>query len=325
MPNTVLLRGTLHGNYDEFLASGSVTPGHLIEKTSTAVSTVANYETARVHSTRGGKARRLFAIEQGLLGTQGTNGPTIDTAYTTGEIVRAVDAKAGFRINALLHAGENVSKGDWLISYGDGSLCKAASSFLANIAAASTALSNTVTETAFSNGTVTIPKNTLKVGDVVRIRSQGIATATNSTDTLTVKAYSGSDQLATTGAVDVANNDIWDINLTLVVRTIGATGTMVGVGTVALGVAGTVTAKEVYLASTTIDTTADITLTVKGTWSVASSSNSCRQDILVVEHVKAGTSAGTVGNGGDVVGQAAAAVDNSAGVTAARVELDVVA
>ena len=45
-------------------------------------------------------------------------------------------------------------------------------------AAASTAVSNTVTETLFDNF-ITIPANSLGVGSLVRLKWQGIATATN--------------------------------------------------------------------------------------------------------------------------------------------------
>lgn len=145
--------------------------------------------------------------------------------------------------------------------------------------AASSALSNTVTETNFDNSVLTIPANTLNLGDVIRVKAQGIATATNSTDTLTGRVKLGSTAILSTGAVDVANNDIFYLEGDIVVRTIGASGTIVATGLVAIGAAGTVTAKAQFLASTTIDTTAAITAAISGQWSVASGSNSCRLDV----------------------------------------------
>lgn len=158
-----------------------------------------------------------------------------------------------------------------------------------NLVAAGTALSNTVTET--SLGAVAIPANSLKVGDVIRIRFQGIATATNSTDTLTVKLYIGGlsgTALIAEAATDVADNNVFTGEYELVIRTIGATGTVVGVGTYKSVPAaeGTMTVKDDILASTTIDTTAAQSVSVSGTWSVASSSNSCRLDILNVSRVR---------------------------------------
>ncbi len=149
--------------------------------------------------------------------------------------------------------------------------------------AASAALTNTTTETSFDNSTVTIPANTLNAGDVIRVRAQGICTSTNSTDTLNAKLKFGSTVVAATGAVDVANNDVFYIDVDLVVRTVGASGTIVATGLVGLGVEGTVTGKPAKLASATVDTTASIAMSVTGTWSVASASNSCRLDICNVQ------------------------------------------
>jgi hypothetical protein len=154
------------------------------------------------------------------------------------------------------------------------------------LTAAGTALSNSTTETAL--GAVTIPANSLQVGSLIRVRYQGIATATNSTDTLAVKLYIGGltgTALISHAATDVANNDVFLGEYSITVRTIGSSGTMVGVGTYKSVPAaeGTMTIKDDILASTTLDTTADKDITVSGTWSVASASNSCRLDFLTVE------------------------------------------
>jgi len=145
--------------------------------------------------------------------------------------------------------------------------------------AASTALTASSTETNFDNSIVTIPANTLRAGDVIRIRAQGICTATNSTDTFTGKIKLGSNVVLSTGAVDVANNDIFELVGDLVVRTIGATGTVVFSGAAALGAEGTVTSKPGKLASTTVDTTAALTFAVSGQWSTTNAGNSCRLDV----------------------------------------------
>lgn len=151
--------------------------------------------------------------------------------------------------------------------------------------AASTAVSNTVTETAFDTS-VALPGSYLRAGDVLRIRGQAIATATNSTDTLTLKLYVGSLQIATTGAVDVANNDIGLIDADVVIRTAGASGTVVAAGLAGLGASATVTGKAFYLASASLDTTASNTIAIKATWSNASASNSCRLDVFNVQLIR---------------------------------------
>lgn len=153
--------------------------------------------------------------------------------------------------------------------------------------AASTAISNSVTETLFSTQ-YSIPKNTLAAGQLIRIRYQGIATATNSTDTLAIKLYIGGlsgTVLLSHAATDVADNNVFSGEYELIVRTIGASGTVVGCGTAKSVPAaeGTATYKDDILASTTINTTAAQVIGVSATWSVASASNSVRLDFLRIE------------------------------------------
>lgn len=154
--------------------------------------------------------------------------------------------------------------------------------------AASTAVTNTTVETLFDKS-VTLPADALRPGDVIKVRAQVIATATNSTDTLTLKLYIGGltgTAVVSTGAVDVANGDIGYIDAEIVVRDVGATGHIVAAGVQALGVPGTVTAKPFLLGSTVIDTTAAKVIGVSATWSVANAGNSCRLDVLNVQIVR---------------------------------------
>jgi hypothetical protein len=153
--------------------------------------------------------------------------------------------------------------------------------------AASTAVTNTVTETAFDTA-YTIPANALRPGDVIRVVAQAIATATNSTDTLNLKLRLGTTAILATGAVDVANSDIGLICADIVVRTIGASGTMVAAGLTGLGASGTGTGKVTNLASTTLDTTAAQSVNVSATWSVANAGNSCRLDVMNVQILRKG-------------------------------------
>lgn len=154
--------------------------------------------------------------------------------------------------------------------------------------AASAAHTNTTTEALFDKQ-YSIPANTLKAGTVVKVRYQGIATATNANDTLTIKLYIGGltgTALLTGTATDVANSNIFAGECTIVVRTAGATGTFVAVGTHTEVPAASGTAVHdvtEITASTTIDTTAAQVLGVGADWSAADSGNSCRLDIFTVE------------------------------------------
>lgn len=152
--------------------------------------------------------------------------------------------------------------------------------------AASTAISNTTTETLFDKYH-TIPANSLRPGSLIRVKFQGIATSTNSTDTLTIKLYLGGltgTALLSMAATDVANNDVFQGEYELIVRTVGSSGTVVGCGTFKSipAAEGTMTVKDDILASTTLDTTASKVIGVSATWSVASASNSVRLDFMRV-------------------------------------------
>lgn len=156
--------------------------------------------------------------------------------------------------------------------------------------AASAAHTNTTTEALFDKQ-YSIPANTLVAGEVLRIRYQGIATATNGTDTLTIKLYVGGlagTALLTGTATDVADNNIFAGEFTLAVRTIGASGTFVGYGTHTDVPAASGTAAHSIteiVASTAIDTTAAQVLGVGADWSVANAGNSCRLDLFMVERM----------------------------------------
>jgi len=150
--------------------------------------------------------------------------------------------------------------------------------------AASTAVSNTTTETLFDNY-LTIPANTLEKNSLIQIRYQGIATTTNSSDTLAVKLYIGGlagTALISEAATDVADSNVFTGEYELIIRTIGSSGTMVGVGSYKSipAAEGTMTIKDDILASTTVDTTADQKVSVSATWSAASANDSVRLDFL---------------------------------------------
>jgi hypothetical protein len=102
---------------------------------------------------------------------------------------------------------------------------------------------------------------------------------------LAVKLYIGGlsgTALISHAATDVANNDVFQGEYELIIRTIGASGTMVGKGTYKSVPAaeGTMTIKDDILASTTVDTTADQKVSVSATWSAASANDSVRLDFL---------------------------------------------
>lgn len=146
----------------------------------------------------------------------------------------------------------------------------------------SASVTNTTTETTFSTCTKTIDGATLQAGDVIEVVFRAHCVATNSTDTLNLKLYLGTEEICATGAVDVANSDIGFIHAWITVRTLGASGTISATALTALGVPGTAAALPRRKDQATEDISGDIAITVKATWSVA---NACNDVIAEDFHV----------------------------------------
>jgi hypothetical protein len=152
--------------------------------------------------------------------------------------------------------------------------------------AASAAHTATTTEALFDKQ-YSIPANTLVAGSVIKVRFQGIATATTA-ETLTVKLYIGGlsgTAILTGTATDPANNDIFTGEALIQIRTAGGSGTMVAIASGNIVPAATRVAVPVFqiTAETAIDTTAAQVVGVGADWSGNSASNSARLDIMVVE------------------------------------------
>lgn len=150
--------------------------------------------------------------------------------------------------------------------------------------AASTAITGaTETETNFDT-TYTMPADTLKAGTRVRIRAQGIHTATTGSEDHTILLKLGSTTLASKAAINPADNDLFYFDFELVCRTAGASGTIVGCGVLGTGPSGTGTVNPLLLASTTFDTTAAAIIAVAiDRQASATDGDSARLDILNVD------------------------------------------
>jgi hypothetical protein len=94
-------------------AAEAITPGHLV--------TFNGSGDLIKHATAGGNAARAFALEREEMGDN------IDVAYAIGDTVKVGVFGAGTRVNALIASGQNLVKGDFLESAGNGGLRKLAS------------------------------------------------------------------------------------------------------------------------------------------------------------------------------------------------------
>lgn len=274
-PQTILRRGSYGTeHYEEYLCHASNTPpypGMLVQINSDG--------TCSVQTSVGGDVPKLIAVEDAL------QGYTVNDQYTANNVVRVLVAEPGHVVQAPIPTGVAAVVGSIMVSKGDGSWTPQTGLQSTNLYVSNTnsnTVTNTSSQTSFGQ-TYAIPAASLMAGDVLHIVAQGIAPSTNSTDTLNVALKIGSTTITTTGAVDVANNDIFHIDATVVFRAVGASGSMVAVGTDALGADGTVTAKPFSLTPTSVNTNAALTVDVLATWSVASTSNQVQMNILSIE------------------------------------------
>ena len=153
--------------------------------------------------------------------------------------------------------------------------------------AASTAITNTATETAFSTN-FTIPANMLRAGAVLKIHFAGIQTAENGADTLAIKLYigglTGTSLISIAAAAGAANN-IFRGDANLIIRTAGSAGTFVGdTDYTSVPAASGASGTPVYttIASTAINTTVSQLVTASATWSAADPGDSVRMDSFTV-------------------------------------------
>lgn len=93
---------------DAIEAAAAFYPGHLLELTSAGE--------VQKHSTEGGYAERMLAIEDALQGS------TIDTAYADGDLTAINHEQPGSEAMVYIQAGQDIAIGDLLISGGDGTL-----------------------------------------------------------------------------------------------------------------------------------------------------------------------------------------------------------
>lgn len=147
------------------------------------------------------------------------------------------------------------------------------------------ALTNTTTETVLAS--TEIAAKSLQVGQVYNLKAAVKATATNSTDTLEVKVRVGPTTLtgtvvATSGAVDAANDNVVVLDLSFYVRSVSSTSAVIAFGVCStLGAEATATARAAF-EQLSISNAVAQKFEITGTWSAASASDSCRAESMIL-------------------------------------------
>ncbi len=122
-------------------------------------------------------------------------------------------------------------------------------------------------------GTLTIPAGRLNVGTVIKVMSFGTLTSTNGSDELTaiLNLTHGSTTvaLASGAALDVADNDV--VQADSEIHILSAT-TFAAISKIHTDAAGGTIVRN-YVASTAIDTTVDLVITMNVDWSAANAAD----------------------------------------------------
>jgi len=114
---------------EDMVAAAAITPGHLVERTSTGTVQKQTDDAANVAP--------MFALERDEMGKD------IDTAYAAGDTVKVGNFAAGQRVYAFIPSGQNVTNGDYLTTDTGGRLTKTSVSATVRIAMALESVNNT--------------------------------------------------------------------------------------------------------------------------------------------------------------------------------------
>lgn len=152
------------------------------------------------------------------------------------------------------------------------SLRQAAPTTTTNVAGAAQVLS-----------TLTIPANTLKAGDVIKLRGQLVGITRTSTDTTLVTISFGSTAIATLAAAFAhATTNFLYFDVEFLVVTSGSGGTAVAAGLVGGGTAGA-TVTTVAMASATFNTTVAEAFAINGTFSANNTTDQIAVNIFDIQ------------------------------------------
>jgi hypothetical protein len=289
VPNRIVLIS--RGRHDEAPAGVDCWPGMMLQLNADG--------TLAPHSKFGGGGLPNVAEEDAL------RGATIKMVLPAGNVAPFRRCASGDCMLMLLKNGQNVPAQAPLLSAGDGTLALNSGARVYETTAASTNITNTATETTFSNGSYTFGANTLAAGDVVHLHGKVTVTGQNATNTHRIKVYIGATVLIDTGALALKANDIVEFDIDLTIVDVGATGHFTAAGTLTYTVGGVYTTSVVTVGSTVVDTTATEAVAVKSTASAASAGNIIRMDDYRVDQTRA--------SGTQTIAYSAEAIDNSAG------------
>jgi hypothetical protein len=143
-----------------------------------------------------------------------------------------------------------------------------------NVTASSEA-GNSSTSQEFHDETVEIRANTLVAGDVIEFWATGYIADQNSTDTATISVQFGGTDVGLSDAINVDDNDLWNVQGRAIVVSTGATGevNITGSGSGPDALAAATDSWPLMARLTSVNTTANIAIRTGVTFSSSSADN----------------------------------------------------
>jgi hypothetical protein len=132
---------------------------------------------------------------------------------------------------------------------------------------------SSMAENAYTNATLTIPANFLRVGDVLEFGAGLITSAAHSTDTVILRWKIGSTAIVTSTTLNATVGDVYSVRGSVTISAITASGTANGEGSMVYGQPATDGVIVPGCAAVSIDATAAISLTLTEQWSVSDAGN----------------------------------------------------
>lgn len=231
-------------------------------------------------------SNRVDAMVNGITNVNNGSNPT-SNYYIANDLDNCTTPYNGILgTNTLLHAGAlDLGGGTGTISSGaiTQESVRVAKTLYAPVAGS--ALASSTTETALVTGN-SFAANTVRVGQVLRIRAYGVY-STFSSGALTLRIKWGSTVLGATAGTTISSvtNQGWFMEFMVVVVSLGGSGTFECQGWVQVSDTNTHGGvwQMVNTAVVTVDTTAVKVLTVTGQWSVSNAANSVRCRVFTLE------------------------------------------
>jgi hypothetical protein len=229
-----------------------------------------------------GRATTDTLTNKSIAGSQITGAVTgLGATMTTARLLGRTTASTGAIEEISIGSGLTLSAGSLSASGGGGGNTVTLFSSVADATVGNTTTETTLVNTTGATGSMSISANTLAAGDVLHIRGTGYS-GNNGGSWLNVRIKFGSTticSIVSTSIQTTATTQLFTIDAMVTVRTIGASGTMVGGGN-NMRFSGTkaadlyaITAATVSSPSVTVDTTATTTLDVTAQHQTANASN----------------------------------------------------